>query len=84
MENVHFGNINKTPEATEKGDWDWNTAEVQLMEAKTMPETHTPAHEHIMLHGGMAISESANRVCAGCVRYYESLSHCTGCIRKYW
>lgn len=86
MENVYFGNINKTPEATEKSDWDWNTAWVQLMEARTTSEIPTSAHEHIMLRGGMAISESANRACAGCVHYYESLSYresCIGCIRKY-
>lgn len=80
MGNVHFGNTNKTPEATEKNVWGWNPAWVQLKEAKTMAETPTSVHEHIMLRGGMASSEPANRVCAGCVHYY---SHCIGCIRKY-
>ena len=84
MENVHFGNINKTPETTEKGDWDWNTAQVQLMEAKTMTESPASANEDIMFRGGMESSKSANRACAGCIHYYNrSISDCISCIRKY-
>lgn len=78
-----MGNVNKTPDATGKGDWDWNTAPVQLMEARQMAESPASAFELIMLRGGMASSESADRACASCVHYYKPKSHCIGCIRKY-
>lgn len=75
-------NVNKTPEATGKGDWDWNTAPVQLMEARQMAESPDYALK-LLLRGGMASSESADRACASCVHYYKPKSHCIGCIRKY-
>lgn len=75
-------NVNKTPEATGKGDWDWNTAPVQLMEARQTAENLDYALK-LLLRGGMAGSESADRACASCVHYYKPKSHCIGCIRKY-